>query len=264
MEPLNMNDVLAAEEIRERTYSDEEIENLRDELENYLDDASGCNLIKHPLITYMGYDPDSRETVAMLGRWIAQKQRGIEQFIAEKNWSQVLVLHETPYRMRVMMDLAPWMNDEDYWRVLGETWCGIEDPGTYLDELPWMLTPEHRGTKKRRLLMDEDEQAAYELLPDRLTIYRGCAESNRLGFSWSVDREQGEWFARRCGFSTSNKDGTLLLIGECSKSDVIAHFTRRDEAEIVVSPDDVKIIESVRVGEDSDQPLVGGGEASDE
>lgn len=44
-----------------------------------------------------------------------------------------------------------------------------------------------------------------------------------------------------------------LVIGECRKSDVIAHFTRRDEAEIVINPDDVKITDSVRVGKDGHQ-----------
>ena len=73
-----------------------------------------------------------------------------------------------------------------------------------------------------------------------------------------------EWFARRHGFSARNEDGALLLIGDCCNSDVIAHSMRRNEAEIVINPDDVKIIESVRVGEDSDQPLVGAGEVSDD
>ncbi len=61
-----------------------------------------------------------------------------------------------------------------------------------------------------------------------------------------------EWFGRRCALGSSDESGGLLLIGECRKSDVIAHFTRRDEDEIVINPDDVAIHESIRIeGEDS-------------
>ena len=244
---LDIHDWREPTEIRERTYSDEEIEEIRDELEEYYDDAGGMGMIRHPLITYLGYDPDSRETVTMLGRWIAQKRRGIEQFTTEKNWSQVLMLHEKPWRMHALVEYAPQMDDAEYWQELGSVWCGIEDPRTYLGELPWLFNPEYRGTKKRHLMMTEEERVALQALPDKLTIYRGCAEENRVGFSWSMDREQGNWFARRCGLGAWNDSGPFLLIGECRKSDVIAHFTRRDEAEIVINPDDVRLTETFTI-----------------
>ncbi|MEE9297045.1 MAG: hypothetical protein V3W34_19045 [Phycisphaerae bacterium] len=246
MKALNISDWHEAKEIRERIYSDEEVEDIRQELEEYLEDAGGLGLIKHPLITHMGYDAESRDMVTMLGRWLAQKRRGIEQFVADGNWSQVLMLHEKPWRMHALIEYSSWMNDEDYWRELGAIWCGIEDPGTYLDSLPWLFNPGNRRLEKRHLMMNEEERAALDAIVDTMTIYRGCAEGNRIGFSWSIGREVGEWFARRCTLGSRNEPG-LLLVGECCRSDVIAHFTRRDEAEIVVNPDDVEIREAVSI-----------------
>ena len=54
----------------ERTYSDDEIVEIRNELEEYHDDAGGMGMIRHPLVSYMGYDPDSKEMVTKLGRWL--------------------------------------------------------------------------------------------------------------------------------------------------------------------------------------------------
>ncbi len=245
MKARDMSDVLAMEEMRQRVYSEDEIACIREELEGYLEEADGHGLIKHPLITYMGYDPDSRETVTMLGRWLAQKRHGIEQLASEGDWSQVLMLHEKPWRMHALIEYAPPMDDEDYWDELGDIWCQIKNPGEYLVALPDLFHPGNRGTEKRFLMMNEEEQAALQTLPEKLTIYRGCAEGNRVGFSWSIDREKAEWFAHRCGFAEYNASDTLLLVGECRKADVVAHFTRREEEEIVIDPEDVAIIDTI-------------------
>ena len=247
-----------------RIYSDDEIEEIRDELEEYYDDAGGMGIIRHPLVTYLGYDPDSKEMVTKLGRWLEQKRKCLQKALAEKDWGLALMLHEKGSRLGALMEYASQMPDDEYWEEVGDIWCQIENPGQYLIVLPNLFNPVSRGIDKRHLLMNEEERVAFAALPEMLTIYRGCAESNRLGFSWSIDREQGEWFARRCGFGAWNDSGPFLLIGDCRRSDVIAHFLRRDEDEIVINPDDVKIIESDRVGKDSDQPLVGAGEVSDD
>jgi hypothetical protein len=231
----------------ERDYTDDDIIEIREELEAYYDEARGVGMIFHPLITVVGYDPDSRESIIMLGRSLERKRERLKQAVAEQDWSLALMLHEKLSRLGALMEFASKMSDEEYWKELGDIWCQIENPFRYLFMLPSLFNPKTRGPRKRCLLMNDLERAAFETLPDKLTIYRGCAESNRLGFSWSIDREQGEWFARRCGLGSRNKSGALLLICECCKSNVIALFTRRNEAEIVANPDHVKIVDSVVV-----------------
>ena len=51
----------------EQICSDDEVAAIRDELEEYCDEAEGLRMIRHPLITYTGYD-GSKDTVMMLGR----------------------------------------------------------------------------------------------------------------------------------------------------------------------------------------------------
>ena len=67
---IDIKDWPESKEIRERTYSADEIAEIRDELEEYYDDADGMGMIRHPLVTYIGYDPDSKEMVTKLGRWL--------------------------------------------------------------------------------------------------------------------------------------------------------------------------------------------------
>jgi hypothetical protein len=38
-------------------------------------------------------------------------------------------------------------------------------------------------------LMDSEERAAFEALPDEFVIYRGCGPHNVRGFSWSLSRD---------------------------------------------------------------------------
>jgi hypothetical protein len=247
-----------------KEYTDDEIAAIRDELEEYYDEVRGAGMIYHPLITYLGYDPNSRESINMLGRSLEQKRERLKQAVAEQDWSLALMLHEKPSRLGALMEFASKMSDEEYWKELGDIWCQIENPSRYLVMLPSLFIPKTRGTSKRHLLMDDQERAAFDSLPAKLTIYRGCAESNSLGYSWSFEREQGEWFARRCGLNTRNKSGALLLIGECQKVDVIAHFTRRNEAEIMINPDDVKIVETIVFGGDCEISRVASVQMSDD
>jgi hypothetical protein len=46
-------------------------------------------------------------------------------------------------------------------------------------------------------LMDEEDKAALDVWPDRLTIYRGCGPNNKDGFSWSLNRKAAQSFPFR-------------------------------------------------------------------
>jgi len=53
-------------------------------------------------------------------------------------------------------------------------------------------------------LMPEDEVAILESLPPEVTAWRGVSSTSRYqdrGFSWTMDRDQAEWFARANSFS---------------------------------------------------------------
>jgi hypothetical protein len=87
-------------------------------------------------------------------------------------------------------------------------------------------------------MMDSDEQEEFHNLPNEMKVYRGVCLSHSddefefLGNSWSLDYEKAKWFAERRGFS---KDSYPLVYAmTVNKNDVLAYFTRRQEAEILV------------------------------
>ena len=71
-----------------------------------------------------------------------------------------------------------------------------------------------------------------EHLATRFTIWRG-GDGDRydvaIGFSWTMDRDTACWFALR--FDPPNP---LVVTRTVQRRNVLAHFTERDEAEIVV------------------------------
>jgi hypothetical protein len=70
-------------------------------------------------------------------------------------------------------------------------------------------------------------------------VYRGFIGQRGKGLSWTTDREKAVWFAER--FACLEELGRPRLVsGHAVKKDVLAYFTRREEAEIVIDPTKVK------------------------
>ena len=86
-----------------------------------------------------------------------------------------------------------------------------------------------------KLLMDEKEVNEYELLPNDLTVLRGCnskeAETNDFGISWTTERRVAEFFA----FRFENHDGRVYGM-DIDKRDILAFFNGRNEFEVIVNP----------------------------
>jgi hypothetical protein len=91
------------------------------------------------------------------------------------------------------------------------------------------------GRPGRDVVMDEDEREALAAMPDEITVYRGTTNKKGIrGLSWTLDRDQAVWFARRY---TQIKNGNgVLTTGTVQKKDVMAYFTGRNEQEIVALP----------------------------
>ena len=87
-------------------------------------------------------------------------------------------------------------------------------------------------------MMDADEKTFFDQLPKELKIYRGVYLNKKdnkydfLGSSWTLDFEMAKWFAERRGFREN--EYPLVYSLTVNKEDVLAYFTRREEAEILV------------------------------
>jgi len=210
-----------------------------------LDEEDWGLALRHPSVSMIPYCYSMGETA---NRWLVQKSERLEQAIEEKEWDLALVLHEKYARIAAFQELAPQMTDEEYWQHLRQTWMEVENLWQYRDLIPGLLAPPHRDKSHRHLMMDEAERRLLNGLPLECIIYRGCGPANEQGWSWTLSAEQAEWFAER----SPGRNGGVVLEGECHRLDIIAFLDGRGEDEILIDPEDVRIVRRVDVTLDED------------
>lgn len=226
-------------------------EPLNSELEPWVEDTDAFGpMLRHPLVyMILGNPVDGIYPFgAQANASFEAKQKGLAEARAEKHWGAVLnVFYERPYRLYAFEQICEDMTDEEYWDHLGDIWTDSEN--IWQNEIQWIefLTCER---PRSELMMDWDELAALEAMPDTLRIYRGFhMEGREQGCSWTVERARAEWFARRY---TRDDDVARVATGTAAKTDVLAHFMGRGEHEIVILPEHVNItnIEKVEAPND--------------
>jgi hypothetical protein len=67
-------------------------------------------------------------------------------------------------------------------------------------------------------------------LPEEFRVYRGCAEFNKAGVCWSLDREVAAKFPFLLRYCVENP---LLISATVQKSSVLAVKLDREEAEVI-------------------------------
>lgn len=75
----------------------------------------------------------------------------------------------------------------DWLAQVGEHWSRMDNLSHYREELLNGLGDADES--ELRLLMTDEENRAYDALPELLTVYRGCYEHNRYGLSWSLCKD---------------------------------------------------------------------------
>jgi len=96
-----------------------------------------------------------------------------------------------------------------------------------------------------KLMMDTDELGFYSQLPQEITIWRGIRveeelDEENIGFSFTLDKERAEWFAKR--FSQDGIGTPMLIEAKVDKDDILSVFLNRGEEEVLVSPDNIQVI----------------------
>jgi hypothetical protein len=121
---------------------------------------------------------------------------------------------------------------EDWLRLLGEVWTCCDGIGAYRDDLVWIwrewldqpeaIVPE---------LMTGEELAAFAMLPEQITIYRGCGPENKSGLSWTLNRETAAKFPFMARYRTAQP---ILLKATINKHRAAALKLERGEEEVIV------------------------------
>lgn len=201
--------------------------------------ALGTFLLIHPVFDscYQGYFEDGETKLVN----IIEDKIGFQKVVANyekiiedaNSIPELLLIIRKAYWLTFFKYTNTYLSKEDYSKTLAEIWVESENPN---QDANVTITKAagffRRGDKK--IMMNEEEYAYYESLPEIITVYRGVSPGRaKDGLSWTDDKEKAIWFANR--FATENQQG-YLLAGKVDKEDVLAYFNGRNESELVIHP----------------------------
>ena len=193
---------------------------LHPDLQPYLEDGVLGPQLRHPLVYAVPL-----WTKAHANYIYEQKKADLIDAVLHREYSKIIFLHERPYRLDAFVKIAKDLPDDKYWSLLASIWTDTENGWQNLDTWRALFASERPG---RGHLMDADERFTLANLPETVEIYRGCTNKlNEDGISWTLNRDKAEFFANR--FS----NGGIVLSKQINKSDIIAVFNGRGEAEVI-------------------------------
>jgi len=207
------------EELFAQLVADSQVE-LHPDLKPYLEDGALGPQLRHPLVYAVPL-----WTNAHANYIYEQKKEDLIKAVLHREYSKIIFLHERPYRLDAFIKIAADIPDSKYWSLLASIWTDTENGWQNLEQWRALFNSDRPA---RNYLMDEDEYATLQNLPDTVEIYRGCQKRiNEDGISWTLNRDKAEFFANRF-----TKQG-IVLTKQINKSDIIAVFNNRGEAEII-------------------------------
>lgn len=129
-------------------------------------------------------------------------------------------------RLGALVDLMYEMRTSAWLKLLGRYWTVCDNISDYSLE----LFEGFEGYAPAKQMMTRAEWKRYQLLPDTVTIFRGCGPDNQNGLSWSLDRQVAETFPFLNRYKV---DEPLLVTARVRKEDIIALKDGRGESEVI-------------------------------
>lgn len=235
-------------------------------LDLYIEDnGSGLRYLKHPyLFDFLIGDLDEEIPESLKPSMVPQKARDsvntfadlyvyrindrrerIKKATEEKAWMKVFMLLPKPYRLTWLQNNKDLFEDKvKYYEFLKNSWTQAEFPmQAYYSNEEALIEFYHFD--EPQLMMNEEERDLLQSLPQQVTIYRGIRvvdelDEENLGLSYTLSREKAEWFAKRFA---NRRSKAMLVEATIDKDDILSVFLERDEDEVLVNPDKVKIVE---------------------
>jgi hypothetical protein len=157
------------------------------------------------------------------------RQVEADRMLKNRDWEGYIFHHERPYRLRALNRcLARGLRDDELRRgkVVRLVWLDSENIRQHL-------------ARWRKVWGDEkptqEELAVLATMPEPLRVFRGVGHRRGFsGISWTLSQERAQYFATR--FS----DNGFVASGVVVKDSIRAYLTERNEAEVVVFPEQVR------------------------
>jgi len=148
---------------------------------------------------------------------------------------------DKPYRIQALYDMHEGLSHAVFWELFHSLYMQSENPSQdihLIDEMFERSTQLERMESPERLnRLPTNSRKLYEVLPNEMTIYRGCHGFNEHGFSWTTDYQIAKKFSQRMAV-----DGVAIVLwGRALKNDVVCAYQERSESEIIIQPKHVQV-----------------------
>jgi len=152
-------------------------------------------------------------------------------FITMEQAEENLKFCDSYNRLPTLLEMAWRLNGTDWLKLLGREWTTCDNVGIYIEKL-WDTPFGHCfGDGPILEMMDVEDLAAYEALPEVVTVYRGCYAANKWGLSWSLSRDVAAKFITLNKYRQQGQP--LLVKALAKKKDIAAVKLDREEMEII-------------------------------
>lgn len=179
---------------------------------------------------------DITENPDNLRLWREQMRRIIEK--ADSAYLLYLLVNK-PYGLTFLKLAEPYLSRNDLSKILSSAWIMSENPNSDVNLTKRRLVSLFRSADPT-VLMDEEERQMLADLDPTVTVYRGVTSYNAdkvRALSWTLDYNIAKWFATRFGGR-----GTVYE-AQVWREHILALFSRRNEAEVIIDPKDLMNIE---------------------
>jgi hypothetical protein len=194
---------------------------LDPELEQYLEPMEGFGkMLRHPLVysvPYFGEADNER-----LNQQLAFRKRTLREAIESGDHEKYVFTHERAYRLDALLELQGDITQRKLNSLILDVYVDSENARENYDEWLNLLEP----------LTGEDPWNSVKDLPaGKFTMYRGGPV---MGFSWTLDLDRAQWFAKRWGAQGEVWEATV------DKNSVIGYYDGRGEKEVVAVYDHIR------------------------
>ena len=240
----------------------------KEELKYYIKDFDGMKFIKHPLMNEMVFGeldqvipesfkkailPKGLDAKTFADAYVQKinfKKQELDKAIEKQNWDKVFMLIEKPFRLNWLEENIDLIKDDkQYYNFLKDAYMMTEFPmngfSNYRDLLDLFYARENS-----KLMLDKDELELLNSLPNEVKIWRGVKvddvlDEDNIGLSFTLNKDKAIWFAER--FSQAGVSQAILIEAVVNRFDILSIFLNRDEEEVIVNPEDIKIKEIIEL-----------------
>ena len=152
--------------------------------------------------------------------------RHLENARSSKEADKWLMRHHDSYsKLEALLSARKFMPWQVFYKTLGCIWNESDSISKHKYVLYRIFANSTRY--QLSLLMDKREKLALSKMPEIFSIYRGCYQNNRIGLSWTTDKDIAVGFTLQNRYQQAGKM-RLLLESKIKRENAILLLSRNE------------------------------------